>query len=195
MKSLATLIFFVLFGFVSGQNIAINVDGSSPDPSALLELKSDNRGLLIPRMTTALRDAIISPAEALLIYNTDTECFNVYDGYWQSLCPEVPPASSCPPLTTDFGYFAIEQSTHTPRTFFAAVAYCKSLSPRSRLCSTADWYVACQSGLIPSMGSNDEWVDDFVHENNILLIGGNACDDTAVGNEGNLYIFRCCCDY
>jgi hypothetical protein len=54
-----------------GQNVAINSDGSSPNPSALLDMKSDSKGLLIPRMTIQQRISIASPATGLLVYQTE----------------------------------------------------------------------------------------------------------------------------
>jgi hypothetical protein len=51
-----------------------------PVSSALLELKSTTKGLLLPRLTTAERDAISSPAEGLVIYNSTTKVMNFYNG-------------------------------------------------------------------------------------------------------------------
>ena len=66
--------------------ISINTDGSQPDNSAMLDVKASNRGLLIPRISTASRDLIPSPATGLLIYNTTTNQFNFYNGsYWYQL--------------------------------------------------------------------------------------------------------------
>ena len=45
---------------------------ATPDPSAQLEVSSTTKGFLPPRMTTAQRDAIIDPADGLIIYNTTT---------------------------------------------------------------------------------------------------------------------------
>lgn len=67
--------------FLQAQNVAINADSSLPDPSAILDLKSGNKGLLVPRMTLAQRNAIAVPAIGLLIYQTDnTPGFYCYDG-------------------------------------------------------------------------------------------------------------------
>ena len=51
-----------------------------PDASAVLEAESTTKGFLPPRMTELQRDAIVSPATGLLVFNTDTNLFNFYDG-------------------------------------------------------------------------------------------------------------------
>ena len=48
--------------------------------SAILQLDSTTQGMLPPRMTTTQRDAIATPAQGLVIYNTDTNFYN----YWNS---------------------------------------------------------------------------------------------------------------
>ncbi|MEI6142508.1 MAG: hypothetical protein WCP85_24745, partial [Mariniphaga sp.] len=53
------------------QNVGINDDGSTPDNSAMLHIKSTSKGLLIPRMTETERNAIVNPADGLLIYQTN----------------------------------------------------------------------------------------------------------------------------
>lgn len=45
--------------------------GGTADASAVLQADSTTKGFLIPRMTKAQRDAIVSPANGLLIYQTD----------------------------------------------------------------------------------------------------------------------------
>ena len=57
-----------------GQN---TIGGISGHPSAILDLQSTNRGLLVPRMTTTQRDAISNPAEGLMIYNTSLSCLQI----------------------------------------------------------------------------------------------------------------------
>ncbi len=83
------LLSFILLLFVllmqAQNNVGIGV--ASPDPSSLLELNATDKGLLIPRLTTAQRTAIANPAEALLVYDTDFKCFYYYSsGTWISLC-------------------------------------------------------------------------------------------------------------
>jgi len=58
-----------------------------PQASAMLEVESATRGLLFPRITTAERNAIASPANGLSIFNTTTSCMEYYDGsIWRGLC-------------------------------------------------------------------------------------------------------------
>jgi hypothetical protein len=49
-----------------------------PDNSAMLEIKTNNKGILIPRMTTIERDMIALPAIGLLIFNTTADQFEYY---------------------------------------------------------------------------------------------------------------------
>jgi hypothetical protein len=56
------------------QNLAINEDGSLPHPGAILDLNSTNKGVLIPRMSTADRLAIAAP-RGLLVFDTTTNSF------------------------------------------------------------------------------------------------------------------------
>ena len=51
--------------------VAINTDNSAPNASAMLDIKNTGKGVLIPRMTQVQRDAISSPANGLMIYQTD----------------------------------------------------------------------------------------------------------------------------
>ena len=62
----------------SGGNIGIGTQ--TPAASAVLDLTSTTQGLLLPRLTTAQRNAIAGPAAGLMIYNTETRLLNLYDG-------------------------------------------------------------------------------------------------------------------
>src|SRR5256885_17138126 len=54
---------------------------TTPDASSLLEINSTTQGLLISRMTKSQRDAIVSPATGLMIYQTNnTPGFYYYSG-------------------------------------------------------------------------------------------------------------------
>jgi len=76
----------VSFGAIS-QRVAINAEGSPADSSAILDISSTSKGVLIPRMTIMERDVIDDPAIGLLIYQTDSIAgFYVYTGTaWSTL--------------------------------------------------------------------------------------------------------------
>ncbi len=78
-------LFFVLslsFNSLSAQNIAINSTGSAPDASAMLDVQSGSKGVLIPQINLlSLTDAttITTPAHSLLVYNSGS---NITKGYY-----------------------------------------------------------------------------------------------------------------
>lgn len=56
------------------------------EASAIFEVTSTNKGILIPRMTEAQRDAIAGPANGLIVYNTSSNEMNYFNGTsWQAL--------------------------------------------------------------------------------------------------------------
>lgn len=82
MKSIAPS--FVLFFFLC--TLGIFTPAVAQDPSAQLDLNSTTKGLLPPRMTTAQRGAINSPAEGLVVFNTTDNALNVYNGtQWEAV--------------------------------------------------------------------------------------------------------------
>jgi len=58
----------------------IGIGGVNNEASASLNIQSATQGVLFPRVTTAQRNAISSPAEGLLLYNTSAKQFEVFDG-------------------------------------------------------------------------------------------------------------------
>ncbi|HEX2970440.1 MAG TPA: hypothetical protein VHO46_15190, partial [Bacteroidales bacterium] len=81
------LVFLVILIFITGtQNLYSQGVGISeaaipdPHPSSILELRSTMRGFLAPRLTSAQRMAIASPANGLLVFDTDTKSLWYYDG-------------------------------------------------------------------------------------------------------------------
>lgn len=80
MKKIFILSFLFYGKLLQAQSVAINTDASPPDASAMLDIKSKAKGLLIPRMTTAEKNAIANPAEGLKVFDTDTKTFWFYNG-------------------------------------------------------------------------------------------------------------------
>lgn len=71
---------------INAQNVGIGSTSFTPDASAVLEVKSTDKGVLIPRLTSSQRDLITNPAEYLIIFNVSTKCFQIYcSGMWQNV--------------------------------------------------------------------------------------------------------------
>lgn len=76
----------LLVGTISG-SVGIGVN-TSIAASAILDVTSTTKGFLQPRMTTVERDAIVSPATGLQVYNTTTNTNDFYNGGgWVSIAP------------------------------------------------------------------------------------------------------------
>jgi len=74
---------FLCLLFSLSVNGQVGVDNTDPHPSSALDLSSTDKGLLIPRMTTAQRTAIASPANSLLVYDTTVGKYYFYNsGQW-----------------------------------------------------------------------------------------------------------------
>ncbi len=83
MKKLLSIAFLTACSCAAfSQNIAINESGAQPDTSAMLDISSTTKGLLIPRMTKAEKNAIPLPGSGLLVYQTapDSVGFHYFDG-------------------------------------------------------------------------------------------------------------------
>lgn len=85
---LKTLILILTVSSTSfAQQGGVGIGTTSPDPSAILDLVSTEKGLLIPRMTTQQMMDIESPQEGLLIFDTEKKALCAYSTStsWQIL--------------------------------------------------------------------------------------------------------------
>ena len=79
-KILLTLFAVTILGIGFAQNVGIGTN--TPENTAILDLQSDSMGFLAPRLTTAQRDAIVSPAHGLTIFNVQDSTIQ----YWNGQC-------------------------------------------------------------------------------------------------------------
>ncbi len=90
---IATALFIMLTMNSFSQGVGINNDESDADPSAMLDVKSTTKGMLVPRMTSSQMFAINNPAEGLMVFLTDFGEFFYYEGgEWKY-------------MTRDFAYY------------------------------------------------------------------------------------------
>jgi len=77
---LLTLMFLISFAGIA----QVGIGTTMPDGSAALDITATDKGFLIPRMTTVQKDAIVTPAAGLQVYDTDTKSVWTYNGTdWQ----------------------------------------------------------------------------------------------------------------
>lgn len=80
MKQPSVIFFMLLMLSLSGfSQVAVNATGSEPDASAMLDVSSTDKGVLIPRLTTTQRTGISDPANGLIVFDTDTGSFWYFD--------------------------------------------------------------------------------------------------------------------
>jgi len=82
------LLFIISITTCNFAQVGIGTD--TPDASAVLDITSISKGILIPRLTTAQRDVITNPTFGLLIMNVDSNCINYFTtkfgGSWSEIC-------------------------------------------------------------------------------------------------------------
>ncbi|MCC6601531.1 MAG: hypothetical protein IT223_12805 [Crocinitomicaceae bacterium] len=110
------IIIFLLCSIVSvsffSQGVQISDSPGSPDNSSILEVKSNSKGFLPPRMTDSERDAIVNPADGLVIFNTTTNCINyMVGGFWHEVCGNCLPAPT--PANAGFDQLNLVSTTTT----------------------------------------------------------------------------------
>jgi hypothetical protein len=82
VKNLFSIIFLFSFSALFAQ---VGIGTDNPHSSSILDISSTSQGILLPRLTNSERDAIVNPAEGLLIYNVTTKDFNYFKTTWKSV--------------------------------------------------------------------------------------------------------------
>ena len=81
-----SLLFIICFFALNGQEnsmeltLSINENGIPAHNSAILDVNSTDKGILIPRMSTVARDLVASPATGLLVFDINENTLVFYDG-------------------------------------------------------------------------------------------------------------------
>lgn len=87
-KMLIIIAITTSYSYAVNAQVSVNTDGSSPDASAILDVKSNTKGMLIPRMTLNEIRAISNPADGLMVYNTDYGIMFIFilaDNKWKEV--------------------------------------------------------------------------------------------------------------
>jgi hypothetical protein len=83
MKKIYYILTILLCVYVQTANaqMGVNSTGAAPDASAILDVKSTDKGFLLPRLTTVQRNAMPAISNGLMIYNTTTAEIEVFRGF------------------------------------------------------------------------------------------------------------------
>lgn len=144
----------------------IGIGTPAPDASAVLDINSGgNKGLLIPRLTTAQRNAIVNPALSLFIFNTTTNCFEAYMGTaWYAVsCPNACTAPATPGTINGSTCIAAGQS-----------GYIFSISAVTSATSYT-WTVPTGSSITAGQGTTSITVTFGNTAGNITVTADNSC--------------------
>ncbi len=183
MKTIYTILIavFMLISFSINAQVAITTDGSSADGSAMLDVKSTDKGMLVPRVAlTGTTDVttIGSPATSLLVYNTAT-AGDVTPGFYYWNGTAWTPMVGSSPTTYSIGDFALG----------GIVFWVDETGQHGLVCAKEDqntgvrWY-AGTTGYTQAKGDGP-----YAGEANTSII---IAAQVAIGDDGSTYAARIC---
>ena len=76
----SALVFLFCFINISRSLGQIGIGTQNPHTSSVLDVSSNNKGVLIPKLTSTERDSISNPATGLMLYNKTRRCLEVNEG-------------------------------------------------------------------------------------------------------------------
>lgn len=158
MKTKALIaIFTALPLFVSfriSAQVGINTDNSAPDNSAMLDVKSNSKGILIPRMTQSQISAINTPANGLIVFCTTDGKFYAYvstANVWKEMLYGSGTIATFPVLTTSDAILIDQTTAYSGGDVLSdggasitSLGVCWSTSPNP---TTADSHTAGPGGI------------------------------------------------
>jgi len=168
--------------------------GGSGVSSSLLTLNSTTRGILIPRMTTTQKNAIVAPATGLLVYDLTLGAFNVYNGSaWVSVGGGLPAGSNGQIQFNNNNVFGASSNLFWDNTNARFTVNGSLLLPKT----TAEWVTQGNSRLIrfTNIGDVGGWNGGFefsAGSNNVentattLRVRGAQAGEAGVVGVGNL---------
>ena len=84
MKKISIIFLFLVAAMEYSSAQSIGIGTTTPQSSAVLDVSSSNKGFLLPLVSTSQRIAISNPANGLLVYDTTSQRFYLFqDGIWR----------------------------------------------------------------------------------------------------------------
>jgi len=190
MKYAVTILLLLFIQFFTSAQVKIGGTAGAPNASSVLEVESTNKGLLLPRLTSAQRKAIVNPATGLLVFDVNLSTFMFWDGFlWRGFVPEAPAA--LPPTTISIaspnGSFGISVDMQgnfaVVGTYYQRKAYLFELSNNA-------WLL--RDTLKPLTGNSSDYENAYSFgsavaiSDNFIAIGAPEANS----NIGAVYLFK-----
>jgi hypothetical protein len=203
MKPVFTSLVVFLFLIAANAQVAINTDGSNPEANTMLDVKSTNRGVKFPRLTSTQRKAMsVSAVDAgLMVFDTDRQCLYMYNGIeWLPFA--YASTSAMGPLTKQ----TLPENTWQARRYGWAVSvngdYAAVSATEDTLNATTtsgsvyvyhrvngNWVLEARI-LAPDAASGDEFGYTVCLAGDDLIVGAVAKHNGAVNYQGAAYVFH-----
>ena len=167
-KIIITLLLIVNYLIIYSQNnsalsLSINATGTDANASSLLDIESTNHGILIPRMSSADRVAITTPATSLLVFDTDKGAFYFFNGSnWQNIT-----GHRLFDLDDDTGIELIENNSTN---------------------DDMEIYIEGQESLVLKSDHDGSTRIEFVNNNDNISIGENSGESLTSSSNHNTFI-------
>jgi len=169
---------------------------------AMLNVVSNDKGILIPELTAAERQNISAPVDGLLIYNTDEGCFNYYNAQvsdWQSLCGGAGAAkftTNCDAVTVNGTY--VEGTSLTAANYLTIPINVTSPGSFNIIGTTSNGYSFSYSGTITAKGQYSVNVPALgtpqaVQNDNVMITGGLDTCYTTIPVQSNIALYSIDC--
>ena len=176
--AIALCIFFT--AQLQAQSFAINTDGSTANSSSLLDVKSTDKGVLIPRMSKAQKNTIASPATGLLIFQNspDSVGFYYYNGsnwLWLATANNITGWSTTGNAGTDTAVNFIGTTTTMPLRFKQNSQWTGQLNS-----NTANYFIGADAGKNNTLGTNNIGFGSGALNNNTTSVGNTSVGDSAL---------------
>lgn len=173
------VIFLLYFVFscctIFAQSVGINTDGSEPDNRAILDVKSNNKGVLFPRMTDANRDSMYhNVPDGMLIYNISSNELQIYfNNSWHPLA-----------MGTLIPAFCVDVPEHI---FGSDTVNCNSSGNGYSIAevngaTSYNWTVPIDATIISGQGTTSIIVTFGIYYGNVSVRAQNSCGNSEYKN-------------
>jgi len=164
----------------SAQGTAINTTGAAAAASAMLDVTSTTKGVLVPRMTTTQRNAISSPATGLMVYDNTLNSYYYYNGSaWTAVGGGAPSGSAGGDLSGTYPSPTLANSGVTAGTYGST-----TLSPqitvdaKGRITGVSNQTIAGGGGFVTGSYVNPQQTTPFY----VGYVSGGGSGSSSIGD-------------